>query len=223
MTKEVEVIEGTAVEAFEEQPLPSNLFKSDNPLVIVERATKLADVLKDILKRQHLTSNIGGKDFVRLEGWSALATLLGIVPIIEWTRKLENGWEARAVAQTLDGRVVGAAEAQCTREEKSWGTRPDYALRAMAQTRSSSRALRGPLGFIVSLAGYETTAPEEIIDIEPISPLMPEEARQRMVMKIIESGRKVAEVFAEVGVDSAGPTIDQGYRIKAILEGAQAS
>jgi hypothetical protein len=93
----------------------------------------------------------------------------------------------------------------------------------MAQTRSSSRALRGPLGFIVSLAGYETTAPEEIIDIEPISPLMPEEARQRMVMKIIESGRKVAEVFAEVGVDSAGPTIDQGYRIKAILEGAQAS
>jgi hypothetical protein len=52
---------------------------------------------------------------------------------------------------------------------------------------------------------------------------MPEEARQRMVMKIIESGRKVAEVFAEVGVDSAGPTIDQGYRIKAILEGAQAS
>lgn len=63
-----------------------------------------------------------------------------------------------------DGRVVGAADAMCvTAEGGNWGPRStSNARRAMAQTRAMSRALRGPLGFVVTLAGYQATAAEEM-------------------------------------------------------------
>ncbi len=90
-------------------------------------------------------------------------------PRVAWSRPLENGWEARAEARTLDGRVVGAAEAMCTRSERNWASRDDFAIRAMAQTRATSRALRGPLGFVMTLAGHSPTAAEEI-DAEAAEP-----------------------------------------------------
>ena len=74
----------------------------------------------------------------------------------------EKGWEARVEARTLDGRTIGAAEACCTRDESRWKTQPDYAIRSMAQTRATSKALRGPLGFIVTLAGFQATPAEEM-------------------------------------------------------------
>ena len=63
-----------------------------------------------------------------------------------------------------DGREVGWGEGRCTRAEKNWATRDDYALSSMAQTRAQSKTLRQPLGFIVSLAGYATTPAEELGD-----------------------------------------------------------
>ena len=61
-----------------------------------------------------------------------------------------------------DGREVGWGEGRCTRAERNWASRDDYALASMAQTRGQSRALRQPLGFVVSLAGYATTPAEEV-------------------------------------------------------------
>ena len=61
-----------------------------------------------------------------------------------------------------DGREVGWGEGRCTRAERNWAARDDYALASMAQTRGQSRALRQPLGFVVSLAGYATTPAEEV-------------------------------------------------------------
>ena len=82
---------------------------------------------------------------------------------IEWSRKLENGWEARAIAvYNASGATIGAGEAQCLYTETKWSKRDDYALRGMAQTRAISRALRGPLGFVVQLAGFATTPADEM-------------------------------------------------------------
>ena len=72
------------------------------------------------------------------------------------------GWEARVEARTIDGRTVGSAEAMCTRHEANWRSRDDYALRSMAQTRATSKALRQPLGFVITLAGFDPTPAEEI-------------------------------------------------------------
>jgi hypothetical protein len=143
-------------------PAPSTLFHTDDPVEVVEKAGRIADTLKAVLRSRGMIQQIGGRDHVKVEGWTTLGAMLGVVPVVTWTRKLENGWEARVEARTLDGRVIGAAEAECLRDEKHWKSRDDYALRSMAQTRAISKALGGPLRFIITLAGYEGTPAEEM-------------------------------------------------------------
>ena len=138
------------------------LFRTDDPVQIIEQASAVADALARVLRDRKLTTNIQGREHVRVEGWTLLGTMLGVFPVVEWTRPVADGWEARVEAKTRDGAVVGAAEAECLRTERTWKTRDDYAIRSMAQTRAVSKALRGPLGFVVTLAGYEATPAEEM-------------------------------------------------------------
>jgi hypothetical protein len=163
--------------------VPANLFGTSDPVAVVEQSSRIASALADVLKKKGLAKKISGREFVLVEGWTLLGTMLGVFPVVQWTRKLEDGWEARVEARTLNGQVVGAAEAECLRSEKNWGNRDDYALRSMAQTRAVSKALRGPLGFIVQLAGFSPTPAEEIPPDESLSEpasssLAPSEARE---------------------------------------------
>lgn len=164
-----ESIEGTGTEVVVAEPLsvelhaPSaTLFRSDNPAEVVQRATEVADALAAIIERKSLFTMIGGRRHVQVEGWTLLGSLLGVFPVTVWTRALEDGWESRVEARTLNGQIVGAAEAECRRTERTWRTRDSYALRSMAQTRATSKALRLPLGFVMQLAGYEATPAEEM-------------------------------------------------------------
>jgi hypothetical protein len=179
-----DVIDGEAQEVHPEQtslavaattdPASANLFRTNNPAEVVQRATQVADALKDVLTSRGLTSKIQGREHVKVEGWTTLGAMVGVTAVTVWTRPLErddkvHGYEARVEARTLDGRVIGAAEAMCTRAESTWKSRDDYALRSMAQTRATSKALRGPLGFVVTLAGYEATPDEELPRDTPAS------------------------------------------------------
>ena len=157
-----EIIDGHGQELVAAGHAPVTLFKTDDPIEIINKATHVADALSDVLKKKNLTTRIGNKDHVNVEGWTLCGTMLGIFPVVEWTRQVDNGWEARVEARTLSGAVVGAAEAECLRSEKRWSSADDYSVRSMAQTRAISKALRAPLGFIVALAGYETTPEEEM-------------------------------------------------------------
>lgn len=141
---------------------PTTLFRTENPREVVARASETANALAAVVKAKKLTTSIQGRDHVRVEGWTLLGSMLGVFPICTWSKKLENGWEARVEARTLAGQLVGAAEAQCLRSEKTWAGRDDYALRSMAQTRATSKALRQPLGFVMTLAGFEATPAEEM-------------------------------------------------------------
>jgi hypothetical protein len=158
----------TGLVVHEAQP-PATLFHTDDPVEVIAKATATATALANVVKQQKLATSIQGRDHVRVEGWTLLGSMLGVFPVVAWTHKLENGWEARVEARTKDGSVVGAAEAECLRTENTWKNRDDYALRSMAQTRATSKALRGPLGFVMTLAGFDATPAEE----------MPREAAQR--------------------------------------------
>ncbi len=163
-SQELEVIEDaeyTPVQA-------GTLFGTDDPWLVVEKATRVAEALSDIVKKQKLTTSIQGRDHVRVEGWTLLGSMLGVFPVVVWTREIGDnaGWEARVEARTRDGAVVGAAEAECLRSEKTWARRDSYALRSMAQTRATSKALRGPLGFVMTLAGFEATPQEEMPSVD---------------------------------------------------------
>jgi len=138
------------------------LLRGSEPTEQLAHAMVIARALSDVIDQQQLYKNISGKKHVLVEGWELLGSLLGVFPVVEWTRQVENGWEARVVAKTLDGSEVGSAEMMCTRAENRWRTADDYAIRSMAQTRAISKALRGPLGFVMKLAGYEPTPEGEI-------------------------------------------------------------
>ena len=150
----------TALEPIKEAP-PLSLL-TGSPDERLAEATQVANALSPLIDTKKLYANINGRKHVLFEGWTTLGALVGVFPVTAWTRPVEQGWEARVEARTLSGAIVGAAEAQCLRTEKIWANRDDYALRSMAQTRAGGKALRMPLGFIMSLAGYEATPAEEM-------------------------------------------------------------
>lgn len=167
MSEELAVIDGEATELMPSQQA-LNLFGSDNPIVVVNRATEVADALARVLEQQGLYKTISGKKHVLVEGWTLLGSMLGVFPVCEWTRQTDTGWEARVEARTLAGSVVGAAETSCDKTENLWKNRDDHAIRSMAQTRATSKALKQPLGFVVALAGFSATPAEEMPS-EPLS------------------------------------------------------
>jgi hypothetical protein len=143
-------------------PAPVSLFGTNDPAEVVEAARRAAAPLVDVIRSQKLSVKIGQSEHVRVEGWTLLGSMLGVFPVCVWTRQMEDGWEARVEARTRAGEVVGAAEAECLRSENTWKNRDDYALRSMAQTRATSKALRQPLGFVMQLAGFNPTPAEEM-------------------------------------------------------------
>jgi hypothetical protein len=161
-------IEGTAEVVGSEivSAAPATLFRTDDPVRVLLEAKKVAEALKPVLIEQGMIQVIHGKggpsEHVKVEGWQTLGAMLGVVPVITWTRKIDRGWEARCEARTLDERVIGAGEAECLKDEENWKDSEDYAVRSMAQTRATSKALSGPLRFVVTLAGYSATPAEEM-------------------------------------------------------------
>jgi len=151
-------------EEFDASRSPANLFGTADPRRSLERMAEFASALVEVVRDRRLSVRIQGKEHLTVEAWSTLGAMVGVFAVIEWTKvnETEDGYVARAVARTLDGRVVGAAEGECSRSERTWSTRDPYALRSMAQTRAMSRALRAPLGQIVVLAGYEPTGADEM-------------------------------------------------------------
>jgi hypothetical protein len=160
MNTELATVDGEVID----QRAPMTLFGTDDPQAVVVRASTVATALAGVINERHLYSQIANKKHVQVEGWTLLGSMLGVFAEVEWSRPLDNGWEARAVARTLAGQVVGAAEAMCTANEGRWRAADSYAVRSMAQTRAVSKALRLPLGFIMQLAGYSATPAEELND-----------------------------------------------------------
>lgn len=147
---------------------PVSLFGTSDPVEVVQQASRIAAALADVIRAQHMFTSIRGKQHVGIEGWQTLGAMLGVSAVVTHTGEVggagSGDWEARAEARATDGRVVGAADAMCMKAEGgNWGPKASSNdRRAMAQTRAMSRALRGPLGFVVTLAGYSATAAEEM-------------------------------------------------------------
>ncbi len=141
------------------------LFGTDNPAEVIERASSIATALADVIKKQGLATMIQGKSHVRVEGWTVLGSMIGVFPVLESCEAISidgvDGFVATVNAQTMSGAVIGKASAYCMRSENRWKTADTYAVASMAQTRATSKALRIPLGFIMQIAGYETTPAEE--------------------------------------------------------------
>ena len=144
------------------------LFGTTDPVLLIERASDIATALAKVIDNRKLFTMISGKKHVRVEGWTFLGSILGVFPCVVRTTELfrddgkSYGFEAQVEARTRGGEVVGSAIARCTRDERRWASADDYAILSMASTRATSKAMRLPLGWVMTLGGYEATPAEEM-------------------------------------------------------------
>ncbi len=150
---------------------------ASSPTALVSGATEMAKALADVIDRQGLYSKIQGRNFVRVEGWTTLATMMGCMPRERSATRLEDGGYEAVVdlVRMSDGVVLTSASAECGMDEVdrhgelTWANRPRYARRSMAITRATSKACRIAFSWVMSLAGYEVTPAEEMdgVNLEP--------------------------------------------------------
>jgi hypothetical protein len=140
---------------------------------LVAGAAELASQLAIVIAKQNLATVIKGKRFVNVEGWTTLATMLGVTAREVCTVESEGVYVATVeLVRMSDGYCISKASAECGSPDELdkygkpiWSTRPRYARRSMAQTRACGKACRLAFSWIMSLAGYEVTPAEEMIPI----------------------------------------------------------
>jgi argininosuccinate synthase len=146
------------------KPLSGELTVIENK-VLYDTSRAAAGLCKDIV--QATARNIQGRKYVQVEGWQAIALAHGCTASAGDVARTETGFRAIAkITRMSDGLVFATAEGFVGDDEKMWASRPEYARRAMAQTRAISRACRSAFAHVVVMmnAGLETTPAEEIPD-----------------------------------------------------------
>jgi len=137
------------------------------PTGVIARATLIATELAALVNARKLYVVINNKKYVRVEGWSTLGAMLGVTPREVSTTMHEDGtFEAMVEIVRSDGQVIGRGSAICGMDEPTWANRKAYARRSMAITRATGKAFRLSYSWIMTLAGYEATPAEEVVDAE---------------------------------------------------------
>lgn len=153
---------------------------------LVRQSTDIASLCKQIVVASAVS--IQGRKYVRVEGWQAIATAHGCVASARDVKRVEGGTVATGeIRRMQDGQLIATAEGFVGEDEPVWyggksgnkilAKRPEYAIRAMAQTRAISRACRGCFAHVVVLmdAGLSTTPAEEVPEGGFVDNFMPAE------------------------------------------------
>ena len=111
-----------------------------------------------------------GKTYVQVAGATLIANAMGYTVREVEVKRVDfgggvTGWEATAEILDLEpGTSIGRGSGIVTDDEKPWGTRPQFARRAMASTRAAGRALRLSMGHLFAYLGdkVQTVTLEEM-------------------------------------------------------------
>jgi len=156
-----------------EQEIRLGIIPARTPHDVIVQASAIAEELAKIIKSKKLAVTIQERSFVKVEGWSTMGAMLGVLPREVLSNRFEDGsYEAIVeLVRITDGAIIGRASAFVGMDEKdtrgrpTWASRPEYARRSMAVTRATGKAYRLGFSWIMGLAGYEPTPAEEM---EPI-------------------------------------------------------
>jgi hypothetical protein len=214
---EVVDLESESAELVPYEPAPATLYGTRDPKTVRDKMVELADTLMDVVHSKHLAVKIRNREHLTVEAWTTLGAFVGVHAAIVWTKPNEtgDGILARAEARTLEGALVGAAEAECSRVENRWKDAEPFAIRSMASTRAISRALQAPLRHIAVLAGYEGTtaeempnpAPEPPAATSPVAPTAEQKAELTTLLRSLE--------FADPAIDWKARCIEIAGRPRA--------
>ena len=142
----------------------NQLTTTNNQVAILARQSSDVGVAcREIVKAT--AQRIGNRDYVRVEGWQAIAVAHGCVASAKGVEKVEGGFRCIGEVRKMEnGQVISQAEGFVGDDETMWAGRPEYARRAMVQTRAISRACRSAFAHIVVLIdrNLSTTPAEEV-------------------------------------------------------------
>ena len=134
----------------------------NSPNKAMQFATKLADLIVE----NNLYTIVNGKKYVNVEGWQVAGAFTGTYPIVESLENLSSGtnykYRAEVSIRNENGDKVGYGVAICTNKEPGKHNFAEYAVASMAQTRAIGKAYRMKIGWLLKIAGYETTPAEEM-------------------------------------------------------------
>ncbi len=149
-----------------------------DPAAMMAQAKIVATTLKGFIKDQGLVSNISGREYVVVEGWTTMGAMIGVIPrtvsveelVIEYQGSDWPVFEATVeLVRTSDGFVVGRGIAECGHPDEVdrngdpvWANRARYAKKSMAITRATGKAFRLSYSWIIKMAGYSPTPAEEM-------------------------------------------------------------
>lgn len=138
--------------------------QASTPAALVSGATQISDQLAKIIRDKKLANKIQGKEYVRVEGWTTLAALLGVIAREDKVHAEADGSYIATVSlvRMTDGSVISTASAECGMDEPKWANGPRYARRSMAITRATGKAARLAFSWIMALAGFQPTPAEEM-------------------------------------------------------------
>lgn len=158
---------------------------------VYRASTDAAGLCREIVMTTAMT--IGDRQYVKVEGWQAIAIAHGCTGSARDVEAVAGGVRAIGeIRRMSDGALIAQAEGFVGEDEPTWyggivekdewtgpkgsrrktgkkiqttmPKRPDYAIRAMAQTRAISRACRSAFAHVVVLidSNLSTTPAEEV-------------------------------------------------------------
>lgn len=172
----------------------------------------MAIQLKQHILSQKLSVSISGKDYVQVEGWQFAGGLMGLYPKIVSVQDLstekEKKWRADVeIFRVKDGKVVGFGTALCSNAETKKKSFDEYAVLSMAQTRAIGKAYRNLIGWVMKLAGYESTPSEEMASVVKETPKPDVKQTAKLVKDLFASTMSV--ILKETNPDVLGKLRDR--------------
>ncbi|WML92497.1 hypothetical protein RCF98_17585 (plasmid) [Thiothrix lacustris] len=167
-------------------PVSLGILQGTSPAALMSGASEMAGELAKMIEAQRLWDPINGKKYVKVEGWTTLGVMMGVVAREVATTENDGIYTAVVeLVRMLDGACISRASAECGAPDELdrygkpvWSNRPRYARRSMAQTRATGKACRLAFSWVMSLAGYEVTPAEEMTHVhDPVVPNYPQQIR----------------------------------------------
>lgn len=210
----------------------SNELAVVDPKELVRVSTDVAGLCKDAVVKT--TIKVGGKNYVKVEGWQTIAAAHGYVAEIESVNEAEIQGVGGLICwskliRISDQSVISRASAFLGDDESQDGVSgKKYARYAKVQTRAISRVCSNAFRFVVVLmnAGLETTPAEEIpregFGGTQTSTPKPEFEAQVLEGPLTEMWTNKGWTYAVVkGIQFSTSKPELSKEIQAIPEGAQ--
>jgi len=181
---------------------------------------KMATILKSHIIKNNLSVPIMGRNYVMVEGWQFAGGMMGLFPKVVSVEQLEPGkWMAHVeIVNQKTREVISSGYAVCSKAEEKKKTFDDYAILSMAQTRAIGKAYRNLLGWVMKMAGYESTPAEEIkkdmVEKEVKEATRKENKVDKMMASDSEKER-IEKIAKDIGYKVSKKSLDELTKVEA--------